>query len=206
VSGLTVDGELVQDKPAQALVDRSAQAALVVVGSRTKSLVGRLVMGSVASAVVSQAHAPVVVVRGDTTGDVRRVGPIVVGVDGSAGSEDAVRFAMQEAPQHGYEVVAVYAGDVPAGGIQALSPALAAAREQNSAVKVREVAQAGNAAELLLAHAQDASLVVVGSRGHGGVTGMALGSVSRAVVEQSGCSVVVMRDVTSTAPVAEATT
>ena len=65
VPGLTVEGELVQDKPAQALVDRSADAALVVVGHRGKGRVGRLVMGSVASAVVTHSEAPVVVVRGD---------------------------------------------------------------------------------------------------------------------------------------------
>ena len=54
-AGLTVDGELVQDKPAQALVDRSADAALVVVGHRGKGRVGRLVLGSVASGVVSHS-------------------------------------------------------------------------------------------------------------------------------------------------------
>jgi BASS family bile acid:Na+ symporter len=206
VSGLTVDGEVVQDKPAQALVDRSADAALVVVGSRAKSRVGRLVLGSVASAVVSHAQAPVAVVRADGTGEIRRVGPIVVGVDGSAGSEEAVRFAMEEAPQHGYDVVAVYAGDAPPGGLQALSPALTAAREQNPAVQVREVAEPGNAAQLILAQAEDAALVVVGSRGHGGLSGMLLGSVSRSVVEQSTCSVVVIRDVKSATPIVEPAT
>jgi BASS family bile acid:Na+ symporter len=197
VAGLSVDGELVQDKPAQALVDRSADAALVVVGNRSKGRVGRLVLGSVAAAVVSHSQAPVAVVRADAAGEVRHVGPIVVGVDGSAGSEDAVSFAMQEAPQHGYQVVAVHAGHAgdPTGGLQALSPALAAARERNPAVQVREVIQAGNAADLIIAHAKDAALVVVGSRGHGGLAGMLLGSVSRAVVEQSDCSVVVMRQV-----------
>jgi BASS family bile acid:Na+ symporter len=203
VSGLTVDGELVEDKPAQALVDRSAHAALVVVGGRSKSRVDLLVMGSVASAVVGHAQAPVVVVRDDGAGEVRRVGPIVVGVDGSAGSEAAVRFAMTEAPQHGYEVVAVFAGEAPPGGLEALSPALAAGRRQNPAVRVSEVAEAGKAAQLILAHAADAALVVVGSRGHGGLAGMLLGSVSRAVVEQSDCSVVVMREVAARAPVAE---
>ena len=197
VAGLTVDGELVQDKPAQALVDRSADAALVVVGNRSKGRVGRLVLGSVAAAVVSHSRAPVAVVRADAAGKVRHVGPIVVGVDGSAGSEDAVSFAMEEAPQHGYQVVAVHAGQAggPSGGLQALSPALAAGRERNPAVQVREVVQAGNAADLIVAHAKDAALVVVGSRGHGGLAGMLLGSVSRAVVEQSDCSVVVMRQV-----------
>lgn len=73
--------------------------------------------------------------------------------------------------------------------------ALAAGRERNPAVQVREVVEAGNAAELIVAHAKDAALVVVGSRGHGGLAGMLLGSVSRAVVEQSDCSVVVMHQV-----------
>jgi BASS family bile acid:Na+ symporter len=197
VSGLTVDGELVQDKPAQALVDRSADAALVVVGNRSKGRVGRLVLGSVTAAVVSHSGAPVAVVRADEAGKVRHVGPIVVGVDGSAGSEYAVSFAMQEAPQHGYQVVAVHAGQAggPSGGLQALSPALAAGRERNPSVQVREVVETGNAADLIVAHAKDAALVVVGSRGHGGLAGMLLGSVSRAVVEQSDCSVVVMRQV-----------
>jgi nucleotide-binding universal stress UspA family protein len=151
----------------------------------------------VAAAVVSHSRAPVAVVRADAAGKVRHVGPIVVGVDGSAGSEDAVSFAMQEAPQHGYQVVAVHAGQAggPSASLQALSPALAAGRQRNPAVQVREVVEAGNAADLIVAHAKDAALVVVGSRGHGGLAGMLLGSVSRAVVEQSDCSVVVMRQV-----------
>jgi nucleotide-binding universal stress UspA family protein len=196
-TGLRLECELVQDRPAQALVDRSAHAEVVVVGSRQKSRVGRLVLGSVASAVVSQAQAPVIVLRGDASGQVRRTGPVVVGVDGSPASEDAVRFALEHAPQHGSEVVAVHAGDAPAEGLAALSPALAAARTAHPAVQVREVVRAGNPAELLLAQAPDASLLVVGSRGHGGVRGLMLGSVSRAVVEQSTSSVVVMRTVTA---------
>jgi BASS family bile acid:Na+ symporter len=198
VRGLSVEGELVQDKPAQALVDRSADAALVVVGHSGKGRVGRWVLGSVASGVISHSHAPVVVVRGDEAGQVRRVGPIVVGVDGSPGSEDAVSFAMRSAPQHGYQVVAVHASEASArpGGLQAVSPALAAGREQNPAVEVREVIEPANAAQLIVAQAKDAALVVVGSRGHGGLAGMLLGSVSRAVVEQTDCSVVVMRSAT----------
>jgi nucleotide-binding universal stress UspA family protein len=74
-----------------------------------------------------------------------------------------------------------------------VSPALAEGRQQNPAVEVREVIEPGNAAQLIVAQAEDAALVVVGSRGHGGLAGMLLGSVSRAVVEQADCSVVVMR-------------
>jgi nucleotide-binding universal stress UspA family protein len=201
VSGLTLDGELVQDKPAQALVDRSDDAALVVVGYRGKGRVGRFVLGSVAAAVVTHAGAPVVVVRGDEAGQVRRVGPIVVGVDGSAGSEQAVRWAMAAAPLHGYQVIAVHAGQPGRpGGLAAISPALAEGRAQNPAVRVREVVEPGSAAQLIVSHAQDAALVIVGSRGHGGLAGMLLGSVSRAVIDQVECSVMVMRDATQHPP------
>ncbi|MCU0263231.1 MAG: universal stress protein [Candidatus Nanopelagicales bacterium] len=198
VTGLSVDGELVQDKPAQALVDRSAEAGLVVVGYSGKGRVGRFVLGSVSSAVVTHAAAPVVVVRGDDSGQVRRVGPIVVGVDGSPGSEDAVRHAMTVAPLYGYRVVAVHAGEPGSspGGLAALSPALAAGREQHPAVQVREVVEPGNAAQLIAAEARDAALVVVGSRGHGGLAGMLLGSVCRGVIDQAECSVMVMREAT----------
>lgn len=193
--GLNVAGELVKDKPAQALVDRSADAALVVVGHRNKGRVSRLVLGSVASAVVTHAQAPVVVVRGDAEGQVRRVGPIVVGLDGSAGSEEAVAFAMESAALHGYQVVLVHSSETggPAGGLQALSPTLARGRVHHPAVQVREVVRSGNPADLIAEQAKDAALVVVGSRGHGGLAGMLLGSVSRAVVEQCECSVVIMR-------------
>ncbi len=202
VLGVTVAGEVVQDKPAQALVDRSADAALVVVGYRGKGRVGRFVLGSVASAVVTHAAAPVVVVRGDDSGQVRRVGPIVVGVDGSPGSEDAVRFAMSAAPAHGYQVVAVHAreqGSLP-GGLAALSPALSEGRAQYPAVRVREVVEPGDAVELVVAEARDAALVIVGSRGHGGLAGMLLGSVSRGVIDQAPCSVMVMRDAAGRQP------
>ena len=198
VAGLSIDSEVVQDKPAQALVDRSADAALVVVGYRGKGRVGRFVLGSVASAVVTHAASPVVVVRGDESGQIRRVGPIVVGVDGSPGSEDAVRWAMAAAPLHGYQVVAVHAGEQGGrpGGLATLSPELAAGRTRYPAVQVREVIEPGSAAQLIVAEARDAALVIVGSRGHGGLAGMLLGSVSRAVIDQVECSVIVMRDAT----------
>jgi len=206
VAGLTIDSQLVQDKPAQALVDRSADASLVVVGYRGKGRVGRFVLGSVASAVVTHAGAPVVVVRGDESGHVRRVGPVVVGVDGSPGSEDAVRYAMGAAPLHGYQVVAVHAGEQGSrpGGLAALSPALADGRRQYPAVQVREVVEPGDAAQLIVAEAADAALVIVGSRGHGGLTGMLLGSVSRGVVDQAECSVMVMRDAVGQQPLPDA--
>jgi nucleotide-binding universal stress UspA family protein len=56
-------------------------------------------------------------------------------------------------------------------------------------VTVRE----GNAAHVLLEASRDAQLLVVGSRGHGGFTGMLLGSVSTACTEHASCPVLVVR-------------
>ncbi len=100
----------------------------------------------------------------------------------------------ESAAVHGYQVVLVHSSDRggPAGGLQALFPALAKGRLHYPAVQVRAVVRAGDAARLIAEQAKDAALVVVGSRGHGGLAGMLLGSVSRAVVEQCECSVVVI--------------
>ncbi|WP_414637776.1 universal stress protein [Actinomycetospora sp.] len=46
---------------------------------------------------------------------------------------------------------------------------------------------------MLLTHAEGAEMLVVGSRGHGGFTGMLLGSVSQHVVAHASCPVVVVR-------------
>lgn len=205
--GLRVEGELAEDKPAQALVDRSTEGSLVVVGTRSKGRVGRIVLGSVASAVVAHAACPVAVVRADDSGTVRRAGPIVVGVDGSESSEEAVRYAMETAPQHGYRVIAVHANAVrvPYGGLATISPALAAGRKLYPAVEVTEVVEPGSPAELILAQSAKAALVIVGSRGRGGLAGLLLGSVSRAVVDQADCTVLVIRqgEATDTTEVGE---
>ena len=56
----------------------------------------------------------------------------------------------------------------------------------------RHVAE-GHPAGVLLAQVEGADMLVVGSRGHGGFTGMLLGSVSQHVVAHAPCPVVVVR-------------
>jgi nucleotide-binding universal stress UspA family protein len=137
---------------------------------------------------------------------------VVVGVDGSPGSELAVEYAMEATTRHGLQLVAVHvtekgpasglysggggfavAAPDRATGLLAISAALKAGRSEFPAVEVREVVETGSPAERLLAECPDAALLVVGSRGHGGFAGLLLGSVGRAVLEAAACPVAVVR-------------
>jgi len=134
---------------------------------------------------------------------------IVVGVDGSPTGLQALRWALQEASQRGWPVVAVHAYTgyyfwtryLPAGPLVDLARAAdEVLREQlelalNSAydVKVETVVAEGNPARLLIETALPDDLLVVGSRGHGGFPGLLLGSTSQHVANHADCSVVIVR-------------
>jgi nucleotide-binding universal stress UspA family protein len=132
---------------------------------------------------------------------------IVVGVDGSPASLGALTWAVRQASLTGAVVEAVTAWEFPAtyGGYPILAGTdwrADAQSIQDIAVKealgdeatflVRRVEQ-GHTVRVLLDAAADADLLVVGSRGHGGFTGMLLGSVSENVVAHAPCAVVVVK-------------
>jgi nucleotide-binding universal stress UspA family protein len=136
---------------------------------------------------------------------------IVVGVDGSDGSRAALRWAHAEAVLRGcpLDVVTVWQYPVmtslPAFGAvpppEDLSGAADASLEAilrdegvatTDAVPVTATVAEGSAAGALLAAADDADLLVVGTRGHGGFAGLLLGSVSRQCTAHSPCPVVVV--------------
>jgi nucleotide-binding universal stress UspA family protein len=140
----------------------------------------------------------------ETTQHQRR---IVVGVDGSPASLCALQWAVGQASLTGAVVEAVTAWQYPAayGGYPldtATDWRANAHAIQETAVKealgdeatrlVRRVAE-GHSVRVLLDAADGAELLVVGSRGHGGFTGMLLGSVSEHVVAHAPCAVVVIR-------------
>ncbi|MCW3767247.1 MULTISPECIES: universal stress protein [Paenarthrobacter] len=133
---------------------------------------------------------------------------IVAGVDGSAVSRLALEWAVTEARLRGGQVRVVTAWEFPpvTVGMEGLvhDPDIfpqAARRLQNEAVKgvesgavpvTGDIVQ-GPAATVLLRAAEDADLLVVGSRGFGGFTGLLLGSVSTQVLHHSPCPVLVVR-------------
>jgi nucleotide-binding universal stress UspA family protein len=136
---------------------------------------------------------------------------IVVGVDGSAGSAKALRFALKEARLRGAEVKAVGAWHVPAAAYEtgwvpisvdptdyekiaraALEKTLADAGAADADVSVTSVVHEGNAADVLIAEARVADLLVVGSRGLGGFKGLLLGSVSQQCAHHATCPVAIV--------------
>lgn len=139
---------------------------------------------------------------------------IVVGVDGSAGSRAALRWAIEEARYRCgiVEVVTAYLPTyVPAApdfGYVPLDPvdvveevrkmqddvvADIAAQVDTTGVPIEQRFLKGRAADTLIAAADGADMLVVGNRGRGGFRGLLLGSVSQQVTHHATCPVVVVR-------------
>jgi len=138
---------------------------------------------------------------------------IVVGVDGSGNSLDALRWAAEEARVRnlllrvvaifnapimstGYEIVAPDPSDLAAASNTMLDAAVDVIREEGGldGVHVATEVVEGHAGERLIELSNDADMVVVGARGHGGFLGMVLGSVTGHVVNHAACPVVVVRN------------
>lgn len=133
---------------------------------------------------------------------------IIVGVDGSAESRLALEWAVGEARLRHGSVRAVTAWDYPpvTVGMEGLrwdsdifeevartTQADALKRVDAGGVSVTGDVIQGPPATVLLKASKAADLVVVGSRGLGGFTGLLLGSVSTKILHHAGCSVLVVR-------------
>ncbi|MGY0007128.1 universal stress protein [Micromonospora sp. I033] len=204
--GLTVRGEVFDGPPALVLQERSAEAGMLVLGSRGHGGFGGLLAGSTAVSVSAHAHCPVIVVR---DGQQATSGPVVVGVDGSPSSVQALGFAVERAAQRDVPVRALRVWEPPgerwapsgfdpeeanAAERAAAEADLAPWRKSFPGVPVEVVASPGNPAALLVEASREAQLVVVGSRGRGGLRGMLLGSVSQQLIQHSACPVAVVRE------------
>lgn len=131
---------------------------------------------------------------------------IVTGVDGSASSRAALRWALWHADLTGGAVTALMAWDLspiygwaPDDADHATAQTLREAVHDvagESRVPVERVVVQGGPAKALLEAAAGADLLVVGSRGHGGFTGALLGSVGQHCVQHAPCPVVVVREST----------
>lgn len=141
------------------------------------------------------------------------MGRIVVGVDGSKGSRAALQWAHAEARLRAATLTAVTVWQYPVlttlpafGALPAIEDLSGEAETSLHAILAEEgvastddvpvetIVAEGAAAAALLEASEGAEMLVVGSRGHGGFTGMLLGSVSQHVVSHARCPVVVVHD------------
>ncbi len=171
----------------------------------TQAFVHEALQALVQTPVHEAIHAPDEVLRGNPH--------VVVGVDGSPGSNSALRWAMTYASQVGGTVEAIGTWHMPAAvGLDyewvpsdADARSYAVLAERVLADTVAEVTRSldstlvvemrvarGQAAEVLLSAARAAQMLVVGSRGHSPLAALVLGSTSRRCVQHAPCPVVVV--------------
>jgi len=200
-TGIDVVGTALHAAPAPTLIGFGDSGAnLLVVGNRGGGGLTNLLVGSVSQQVATHAHAPVVVVRGrHDAGD----GPVVVGVDGSASSDAALGIAFEAARLRDTGLLAVRAfvpaavTALPYSVIETaeravLEASVAGWQDKYPSVKVVPLLGPGRTAEVLVGASRTAQLVVVGSRGHGGFTGLLLGSVGQQLMHHAECPVLIV--------------
>lgn len=207
--GLDVSVVQQEGQTPRVLLDESEQARLLVVGREGLTRMAELVLGSVSLACATHSKTPVAVIPAAWDAPAEPYGRIVLGIDGSANCEAAVRYAFETAAERNAELVVVRAWGLPTrwsdGWPAELNKAkfeaeieselaewLADWRQKYPEVAVRTVAEFAQPAAALAKYAAEADQVVIGGRGHGVVTGALLGSQARTILRHVVAPIVVV--------------
>lgn len=141
------------------------------------------------------------------TASASRIGKVVVGIDGSAASIAALQRGIRIADALGTKLEMVtsftfpaYAGTVPfevevspeSDARSILTTVSDTVFGGPAPVWVSQIVREGSAARVLIDAGEGAEMLIVGSRGHGGIAGLLLGSVSAECAEHASCPVLVM--------------
>jgi nucleotide-binding universal stress UspA family protein len=207
--GVEVVERVVVGEPAAVLIGESRHAREMVVASRGLDGPVADLLGSTTLRVAQHAGCPVVVIRNSGMGDPG--GPVVVGVDGSAGSDAAVEFAMEYAARCAAPLVALHTwsdvrisdwegtvwrtldwATVAAEQGRLLAERLAGWQDKYPDVEVRQVVARDRPVRQLIEAATGARMLVVGSRGRGGLPGM-LGATSQSLLYVAPCPLAIVR-------------
>jgi nucleotide-binding universal stress UspA family protein len=206
---IVIDGLVVCGSPVKALTAAATDGSLIVVGNRGHGDLNSLLLGATGLQLATHGTAPVTIVRGNTND---HTGPVVVGADGSAGAEAALGMAFEAAAARDCTLMAVRAYHVPvprwgqhldppdfdgtrlrAAERASLHDSVGPWRQKYPDVAVETLVVKGDAASVLTAMSSAAQLVVVGTRGHGGLTGRLLGSVGQKLLNHAHCPVLIAR-------------
>ncbi|WP_193782743.1 universal stress protein [Streptomyces sp. E2N171] len=212
VPGLEIMRTVVSGDALTVLRTESRHAVLTVLGRRGRSRFGDLLLGSTSMQLAAHGHGPLMVMRGRADPQ----GPVLLAADGSPAGNAAASFAFTEAALRGAPLMAMHVwntwseptpyedpGDPLSVVVdldqleqrhrrlleEAMSPWMAAHPD----VVVQPRLERGRVRQTLLEATRGAQLVVAGTRGHGGVAGMLLGSVSQALLLHAECPVTVVR-------------
>ncbi|MFF4837511.1 universal stress protein [Streptomyces sp. NPDC001315] len=207
---IRISTSVLPEEPEYALVREGRNAAALVLGTRGRSGLVEMLLGSVSLAVATHADCPVIVLRGSHDNQVRTAthGRVVVGI-GETGTEPAaLRFAVQEARLRDATLDAVRAWRCPAHEttdhpLLAGEPAWLheqhaadvleeALKEVPADVELRRRTIEGPARRVLLAASHEADLLVVGARRNPGHLGLQLGRVAHAALHHAACAVAVV--------------
>ncbi|MFI8091720.1 universal stress protein [Streptomyces sp. NPDC086080] len=210
--GLEIDRTVASGETLTVLRSEARHAVLTVVGERGRTGFGGLLVGSTVVQLAAHGHGPLMVVRGRENPG----GPVLLAVDGSPAGQEAASFAFAEAALRGAPLVAMHVWNTwsePTPYEEAADPlsvvvdldrlvaqhqrlleeAVAPSRTAHPEVAVELRLERARVRHALLDATREAQLVVAGARGHGGFTGMLLGSVSQALLHHADCPVVVVR-------------
>lgn len=204
-----IDASVILGNSAAALLEKAADAQLLVVGSRGLGGFRGMLLGSTGIQVASHSPCPAVIVR-----DLPAPGAtkIVVGLDGSELSQAALAWALDYASRHGLILHAVHAWTMPSFDLLAApagpgsadlqtimeeeqrsaAESLAGFRDRYPDVTIEESVIKESAAKALLNAAKDAALIVVGTHGRGEMMAAVLGSVSQTLLRKANIPVVVV--------------
>ncbi|HVX43851.1 MAG TPA: universal stress protein [Mycobacteriales bacterium] len=208
---LVIHGEVRTDRPAAALVRASTTAAMVVVGSHTRSGIETVLLGSTALEVVSRAACPVIVVPPDPPRHPGRFADhVVVGIDGSEESHTALEFGLAEAQLHDRPLAAVFVEhgnsadsyfdrdlletivEYAQPGREMLARMVEPLAVRYPQVHVKEALIPGRPLTGLMRVSAGAHLLVVGTRAHHALTGSRTGSTALALARRAECPVAVV--------------
>ncbi|QNS02727.1 universal stress protein [Streptomyces xanthii] len=208
---VTVTTYVAGEDAAGALLRAGRSAVAVIVGSRGRSEMGDLLLGSVGLVVAARSSCPVVVVRGDRDALEARHGRILLGVGEHDTDSPAVRFAFREAAVRKAELDAVHTWRKPAHepvdhplltrgeapffehrAAETLDLAIAAATRKHPEVPVRRALVEGAPHRVLTDRSAAADLLVLGAGHRHHWAGLQLGRAAHRALHHAACPVAIV--------------